>query len=126
MEFNDQKPIYLQIADYILENILTGKWKIDQRIPSVRELAIMIEVNPNTVMRTYTYLQEKEIIYNKRGIGYHISKNAYNGAKRLKKVEFIENLLPSVFKNMDLLQLDTSEFNKLYHNYKKEKRRKES
>ena len=73
MEFGDSNAIYLQIADQLSENILLRKWSPGDRIPSVRELAVSVEVNPNTVMRTFNYLQEKGIIYNKRGIGYFVS-----------------------------------------------------
>ena len=73
MQFNDNMPIYLQIADRICENILSGKWGSDCRIPSVREMGAEYQVNPNTMMRSYDYLQQKNIIYNKRGIGYFVS-----------------------------------------------------
>ena len=63
MEFKDKQSIYLQIADYICEQILLGKWPPGERIPSVRELAGLMEVNPNTVMRTFDFLQNKEIIF---------------------------------------------------------------
>ncbi|HRN58369.1 MAG TPA: GntR family transcriptional regulator, partial [Agriterribacter sp.] len=52
MQFKDSQSIYLQIADYVCEKILLGEWKAEQRIPSVRELAVQLEVNPNTVMHT--------------------------------------------------------------------------
>ena len=76
MEFKDSQAIYLQIADHICEQVLLNKWQPEERIPSVRELAVMLEVNPNTVMRTCELLQQQEIIYNKRGIGYFISNDA--------------------------------------------------
>ena len=68
MEFPGNQPIYLQIADNLCENILRKEWKEEDRIPSVRDLAVQFEVNPNTVQRAYTWLQEKDIIANRRGI----------------------------------------------------------
>ena len=68
MEFKDKQSIYLQIADYICEQILLGKWPPNERVPSVRDLGGMMEVNPNTVMRTYDFLQNKEIIFNIKNI----------------------------------------------------------
>ena len=56
MQFRETASIYLQIADYICEKILLKEWKVDERVPSVRELAMQLEVNPNTVMRTYEFL----------------------------------------------------------------------
>ena len=84
MIFKDNKSIYLQIADRICDEILLGKYNEDERIPSVREYASMVEVNSNTVMRTYDYLQSDEIIYNKRGIGYFVSKGAKKLIKNIK------------------------------------------
>jgi DNA-binding transcriptional regulator YhcF (GntR family) len=105
MDFRDDQAIYLQIADLFCENILLGKWNPGDRIPSVREMAVSIEVNPNTVMRTFTYLQEKGIIYNKRGIGYFVSDDGLRKTKSLRKEEFVVNELPRFFKAMQLLNL---------------------
>ena len=68
MKFKESKSIYLQIADRICDEILQGQYPEEERIPSVREYAGTVEVNANTVVRTYDYLQGLEIIYNKRGI----------------------------------------------------------
>jgi DNA-binding transcriptional regulator YhcF (GntR family) len=69
MDFRKQKPIYLQIVDRMSERIVAGEWSEDERVPSVREVAAELGVNPNTVMRTFEYLQNAEIIYNRRGMG---------------------------------------------------------
>ena len=115
MDFSrNNKAIYLQIVDSIFENILSKKWEAEERIPSVRDFAVSIQVNPNTVMRAYTYLQEKEIIYNQRGIGFFVSERAYEKSLEIRKTQFIENELPNVFKNVDLLDMDISEIEKLY------------
>lgn len=76
MKFKESKSIYLQIADRICDEILQGQYTEEERIPSVREYAATVEVNANTVVRTYDYLQGQEIIHNKRGIGYFVSAGA--------------------------------------------------
>ncbi len=114
MEFKKNQTIYLQIADFICENIITHKWPQEEKISSVRELAASIEVNPNTVMRTYSHLQEMGIIYNKRGIGYFVSPGAPESIKKMQKQEFIKNELPEVFKKMDLLQIEFDELEGIY------------
>ena len=58
MIFEDHKPIYLQIVDRICDEILAGKYGVGERVPSVREYAEIVEVNANTVMRSYDYLQQ--------------------------------------------------------------------
>ena len=72
MKFKESKSIYLQIADRICDEILQGQYREEERIPSVREYAATVEVNANTVVRSFDYLQTQEIIYNKRGLGYSI------------------------------------------------------
>ncbi len=114
MEFRKRDAIYLQIADIMCENILTKNWIENNRIPSVREMAVSLEVNPNTVMRAYAYLQDKQIIYNKRGIGYFVAKDAYRETVRLMKSNFIKNDLPHLFKSMRLLDMDFKELQTLY------------
>ncbi|TVQ88356.1 MAG: GntR family transcriptional regulator [Bacteroidetes bacterium] len=114
MEFLENQPIYMQIADNFCENILLEKWKPNERIPSVRDIAITLEVNPNTAMRAFVYLQEKDIIYNKRGIGYFVSEDGYQKALELKRAEFIEKDLPVLMKTMKLLDISCKEMETLY------------
>lgn len=117
MDFRESQAIYLQIADYICEAILREKWKEGDRIPSVRELAVSMEVNPNTTMRTFNYLQDKGIIYNKRGIGYFISEDGKAKTLELKKQEFIEEEIPRFIKSMKLLGVSMEELKNFYdHN----------
>ncbi|GGM82287.1 GntR family transcriptional regulator [Dyadobacter beijingensis] len=117
MEFKDKQAIYLQIADYICEQILLGKWPPGERIPSVRDLAAMMEVNPNTVMRTYDFLQNKEIIFNKRGIGYSADEQANTKILAYRKERFLTNDLPEVFKNLYLLDIGIDELHSLYQKF---------
>jgi GntR family transcriptional regulator len=118
MEFRQDQAIYIQIADMISENVLSGRWKPGERIPSIRELAESIEVNPNTVMRTYGYLQEQGIIQNQRGIGYFASTDAFRTTMELAKRNFVSRELPRIFKTMDLLGMDVKNIEELYSEYK--------
>jgi GntR family transcriptional regulator len=120
MQFRESQAIYLQIADYICEKILLEEWKADARIPSVRELAIQLEVNPNTVMRSFEFLQEQAIIYNQRGIGYFVAATAYKNALQYRKNEFIDKDLPSIFRNLYLLGMEIDELKPRFEKYKKQ------
>ncbi|MEJ7646077.1 MAG: GntR family transcriptional regulator [Chryseolinea sp.] len=117
MEFRDDQAIYLQIADTFCENILLRKWKALDRIPSVRDVAVEIEVNPNTVVRTYTYLQEKGIIFNRRGVGYFVSEDGVEKTVALLKEHFVYTELPQFFKTMHLLNLSFDDMRPYYHEY---------
>ena len=109
MEFDDNKPIYLQIYDSICNRILSGYFIPDDRIPSVREYGADIGVNPNTVMRTYEKLTNDGIIFNKRGIGYFISPDADKNVLYNERKKFLEEELPAIRKRMELLGIDFSE-----------------
>lgn len=114
MEFKDNQAIYLQIANHFFENILQKKWSSGDKIPSIREMAVQFEVNPNTTMRTFNFLQDKGIIYNKRGIGYYVADDGYEKTKDLKKEQFINEELPVFFKTMRLLQLSLDDLKKYF------------
>lgn len=116
MEFNNNKAIYLQIADMLCEKILLKVFKQDERIPSVRELAVQLEVNPNTVMRTYDFLQGLEIISNKRGVGYFVSSDGIAQATNYRKSEFLQKELPQLFKTAALLNIGFDELKQQYLN----------
>ena len=97
MEFDQPKGIYLQIADQIRDRILAGEWRGGERIPSIRELAVSIGVNPNTVTKSYQALLDREIIENQRGIGYFVRVDATTIIIEDMKTEFVRYLLPRVF-----------------------------
>ncbi len=119
MEFEKKDAIYLQIADLICERILRRNWAEDDRIPSVRELAVDLEVNPNTVIRAYSYLQDLGIIYNKRGIGYFVAADGMKATRTLVKSNFVRNDLPHVFKTLNLLEMDFDELHSLYQDFRR-------
>lgn len=114
MDFNSNKAIYLQIAEYVCEQVIVGNWTIEAKIPSVRDLAVQMEVNPNTVMRTYDLLQQKDIIFNKRGIGFFVALDAMNQIKTYRKTVFVEEELPHLFRNIYLLDISLDELKDRY------------
>jgi len=119
MEFNQSQAIYLQIGDYICEQILIGRWKEGDRILSVRELGVALQVNPNTVVRTFEFLQNNEIIFNKRGVGYFVAENAKKKIIEYRRKQFLEFDLPIVFKNINLLGMSFDEIKTQYEEYNK-------
>ena len=109
MEFKNNKGIFLQIADNISEKVIEGKYTLGEKIPSVRDLATEIGVNPNTVMRTYGELQSRGIIENKRGVGYYVSSEAVNIIRQWKRKEFFENDLPLIVRQTKILDITLKE-----------------
>lgn len=114
----NNKAIYLQIAERISDCIMRGDYDVDTRLPSVREYAASIEVNANTVMRSYDVLASKKLIYNKRGIGFFVSEDAKLRIIQERTLNLIENQLPPLFKLMDILGISPDDLKKEYEKYK--------
>ncbi|HEX4850945.1 MAG TPA: GntR family transcriptional regulator [Puia sp.] len=120
MEFRENPAIYIQIAEYVCEQILLKKWKTGERIISIRDLAVKLQVNPITVQRSYDLLQQREIISNKRGIGFFVEDEASNKIIAFRKEQFLENELPVFLKNLYLLKIDINEIKSRLDQFVKE------
>jgi len=118
MEFRDNEAIYLQIAAYVSENILLGKCPAEQKIPSVRDLAIELEVNPNTVMRSYEFLQHQGVIYNKRGLGLFVAPDGEEKVKAYRRERFIQKDLDEFFRSIYLLGISLEDLQQRYKKFK--------
>jgi len=109
MTFTNDKAIYLQMADRLCDEILAGTYREDDRIPSVREYAVMLEVNANTAVKAYDELARSNIIYNKRGLGYFVSPGAKEQILTERRRDFMDNRLPELFRQMRLLGIGFTE-----------------
>lgn len=119
MNFKESKAIYLQIADRIADEILLGHYPEEERIPSVREYAAVVEVNANTVMRSIDYLQSQNIIYNKRGIGYFVSVGAKKLILSLRREIFMKEELAYFFRQLSTLDIPMEDIAKMYREFLK-------
>lgn len=118
MDFTTNKPIYQHIYDIVSERIILGQLREGDRVPSVRELAVELQVNPNTVMRAYDALCAGGIIASSRGIGYFVSEGAAERALAESRKEFIEGEMVTLFRRMTTLGISAEELSTLYNNYK--------
>ena len=103
MEFKSKQAIYLQIADYVCDQILSGKWPAGEKIISIRDLAIQLAVNLNTVSRAYERLQQQEVIFIKRGMGHFVDESAPDKIREIRRQRFFEQDLPEFIKKVELL-----------------------
>ncbi|MBW9159635.1 GntR family transcriptional regulator [Clostridium tagluense] len=105
--FNDKTPIYLQIMDLIKMDIVTGKLKSNDKLPSVREMAINLKVNPNTLQRSYQELERLGIVFTQRGTGTFVGEEK-NMVDNLKK-EMAKEVIDSFILRMKSLGFTTNE-----------------
>lgn len=117
MIFRDNLSIYQQIAERICDEILDNKFPPGERIPSIREYAALVEVNANTVVRSYEWLQQQEIIFNKRGIGYYVSPDGKHRIKEIRRKRFFSDELPLFFNRLSTLDISVAEIDTQYAEY---------
>ncbi len=119
MNFSPDKPIYLQMADRLSDEILSGKYAEGSRIPSVREYAALLQVNINTAMKCFEQLAHEDVIYNQRGLGYFVSDGARKRIMRQRRNDFLQRTLPELFRQMSMLGIDIEAVDGAWTNWKK-------
>lgn len=110
----NSKSIYVTIVEKIKDDIACGKLMEEQRLPSVRDYAVQLQVNPNTVMRAYDKLYDEEIIYIKRGIGYFVAKGAVDSVLASMRVRFFHEDMPEMFRQLRMLGVSPQELKSDY------------
>lgn len=111
IKFDDKRPIYIQIMDYIKQQIISGKVKEGEKLPSVREMSSIFKVNPNTLQRVYQELEREGITYTQRGMGTFIKedKGMIEGLKKHRANEiitsFIEGMKTMGFSDEKILEI---------------------
>ncbi len=113
IDFKSTKGIFQQMADHLCRQILENKLPPGERVPSVRDLAAEFEVNRNTLLRTYSLLEDAGIIVNKRGIGFFVADNAMELISKRERAEFFSEDLPEFLKKVELLGLTATDLKEL-------------
>ena len=111
MKFEDNVPIYQQIITFIKLKLITKEWKTDDKLPSVRDMAVQLGVNPNTIQRAYMELEREEYIYSKRGMGNFVTGNSEKinklseSAAQKQVKEFIQEMKKMGFTTEEIINL---------------------
>ncbi|RDI44104.1 GntR family transcriptional regulator [Falsibacillus pallidus] len=109
-EFQAAKPIYMQIADRIIHQIVRKELLPGSKLPSVREMAVQSGVNPNTIQRTYSEMERMEIVETRRGQGTFVTENTVileEIKKQLKKgivEQFLKNMTDLGFNRGEIME----------------------
>ena len=117
MEYNPALPIYLQVANAIKRDIVTGKLEPGAKLPSVRELAMAYTINPNTVSRVYKELEMEDVCFTRRGMGTFVTQDPEK-VKTMKRemagtliYEFLEGMKQLGFTQEEAIKiLEQSEY----------------
>ena len=117
MIFKERQSIYLQIAERISDEILAGTYTPGSRVPSVREYAVMIEVNLNTVMRSYDTLQSWGILDMKRGLGYFVADDAVSTILARRREAFLSTQASEFFDTARSLGIPPEDLADMYRKH---------
>lgn len=121
MNFSNDKAIYLQIADRLADEILSGTYQAEERIPSVRDYAVLLQVNTNTAVKSFELLAAEGVIYNKRGLGYFVSADARRRIRTSRRNDFLRSWLPEMFRHMDMLGIGIDDVREQWDKHCREK-----
>jgi DNA-binding transcriptional regulator YhcF (GntR family) len=122
MRFDSRRSIYEQIVEYVQNQILSAQWRAEDRIPSVRDLAVTLGVNPNTVQRSFSVLQDTGVIYNRRGVGYFVAPDGAQRSQAARRREFERQELPRIFETMDIINYSLEELTGAWQRWNAERR----
>lgn len=114
MEFRQTLSIYEQIARMLEDNVIAGAYAEGDRLPSVRALAADVEVNPNTVQRTFQTLQTDGVVAKERGVGYFVAEGARAQILRRRRRLYETEVLPEQFRQLALLGFEVDELAAAY------------
>ncbi|NLO08471.1 MAG: GntR family transcriptional regulator [Clostridiales bacterium] len=96
MNFNEERPIFIQIAEGIEDAILSGAFKEESQIPSITEFSVNYRINPATALKGINILVEEGIIYKKRGVGMFVADGAVKQLKGKRKEQFFDNYIKNL------------------------------
>lgn len=117
MEYNPALPIYLQVMTSIKRDIITGRLRLGEKMPSVRELAVQYTINPNTAGRVYKELENEGICFTRRGMGTFVTEDEHRAAQM--KEEMAQELVSQFLEGMQRLGIPKREAVSLIERYEK-------
>ncbi|MDE7294314.1 MAG: GntR family transcriptional regulator [Oscillospiraceae bacterium] len=107
------KPIYVQTADWIEDNILSEAFGEETRIPSTTEISVQYKINPATALKGVQMLVDKNIIYKKRGLGMFVAKGAKEKIRETRKQEFFDKYITALISEAQMLGISREEIRQM-------------
>ena len=107
MKYETDRPIYLQVIEDISRKLIQGELVLGEKLPSVRELAVQYQINPNTASRVYKEMESQGLCYTKRGMGTFITEDS--GMIKTLQTEMAEACLDSFLQGMQALGISLDE-----------------
>ena len=109
LNFDDEKPVFLQIAEGMEDGILTGVFQEESQIPSTTELSVTYKINPATALKGINLLVDAGIVYKKRGVGVFVAEGAVRKLRQKRKDQFYENFVSRLVEEAKKLEITDME-----------------
>ena len=109
LNFNSEKPIYIQLAEAVEDDILKGIFEEEAQVPSTTEISISFKINPATAGKGINLLVDEEILYKKRGVGMFVSSGAKEKILQKRKEVFYNNFILSLLEEASKLDIPKEE-----------------
>ena len=105
LNFDDEKPVFLQIAEGMEDAILTGVFQEESQIPSTTELSVTYKINPATALKGINLLVDAGIVYKKRGVGMFVAEGVVRKLRQKRKDQFYENFVSRLVEEAKKLEI---------------------
>ncbi len=103
IDAGSEKPIFVQIAEQIEDSVFTGVFQEEEKIPSTNEIAVLLNINPHTVLKGMNRLVEEGIIYKKRGLGMFVQAGAVEKIRTKRRDAFFQQYVASMIQEAEKL-----------------------
>ena len=109
IKFEDDRPIFIQIAEGIEDSILSGAFPEESQIPSITEFSVNYKINPATALKGINLLVDQEIVYKKRGVGMFVAEGAVRKLRQKRKDTFYQDYIEAMIAEARRLELSAAE-----------------
>ncbi len=109
LDFRDDRPIYLQLAEAIEDDILRGVFREEEQVPSTTEMSVTLKINPATSAKGMALLVENGILYKKRGVGMFVSTGAREQIAHKRKEDFFDHYIVTLLEEARKLGISREE-----------------
>ena len=109
LDIDQEKPIFIQIAEGIEDGIVTGAFPEDSQIPSITEFSVNYKINPATALKGINLLVDEEIVFKKRGVGMFVAKGAVSKLQKKRQNQFYDNYVSRLVEEAKRLGITSDE-----------------
>ena len=113
INFESDKPIYIQVAEEIENGVLSGAFAEETQVPSTTEISVSYKINPATVLKGMNILVEEKVLYKKRGVGMFVASGAAEQIRQKRKENFFDHFILDLMDEAEKLKLNKTELMQL-------------